>query len=171
MVDALKAGMVNGLVRCDVTVPERWPEDMPDKPAMPPRDYFSEFCPLFQNKAVRLDQLSPTMREWMDDRNETVGESCLLDTNSSLHRRISAVSCNTRHSLQLQTLSFFCPRTTSRQLFFFTRRLEDVQTTWAGTGVWTESRQHPLGHAAAAVVPKARPRSEKSECPREEEKN
>ncbi len=58
------------MVECDIEVPETWPAGCEKE--MSPREYFSEMSPIFCNTYVKMEDMSPSMREHV--REEGLGE-------------------------------------------------------------------------------------------------
>ena len=48
------------MVECDIEIPEQWGHDF--KMTLPPKEYFSEMCPLFCNTDVGFDDIGDHMQ-------------------------------------------------------------------------------------------------------------
>ncbi len=61
ILEAVKNEEFFGMVECDIEVPETWPAGCEKQ--MSPREYFSEMSPIFCNTYVKMEDMSPSMRE------------------------------------------------------------------------------------------------------------
>jgi hypothetical protein len=59
--DAVKEGVLFGMLEVDLAVPQQWQGDF--KPSLPPREYFAEVCPLFGTTDIPFEEIGPHMQE------------------------------------------------------------------------------------------------------------
>ncbi len=59
--EAVESQEFFGMVECDIEVPEFWPSGYERE--MSPREYFSEMSLIFSNTKVKMEDMSPSMRE------------------------------------------------------------------------------------------------------------
>ncbi len=59
---SVRDGDLFGMVEVDIEVPEQWGPEFKDRMSLPPREYFSEMCPLFANMDIPFDIIGEHMQ-------------------------------------------------------------------------------------------------------------
>ncbi len=59
---SVRDGDLFGMVEVDIEVPAQWGPEFKDRISLPPREYFSEMCPLFANMDVPFDIIGEHMQ-------------------------------------------------------------------------------------------------------------
>jgi hypothetical protein len=145
--DAVLQDELFGIIEVDLEVPEKYPHyTTKANKNMSPKEYFSEFCPIFTNSEITFEDYSPHMQEFCKERGITPPKKRLLLSGMSGERILltnSLLKWYLEHGLKITRIYEVIEFTPAKPFLGFVeqvssaRRKADMSSEYSNFGnVW-----------------------------------
>ena len=67
ILDGVRSGVLFGFVQVDICVPEQWPTELENPPALSPKEYFSEQSPIFCTSEIPFEAFGEHMQNYVEE--------------------------------------------------------------------------------------------------------